>query len=96
MKVNNKLNRLALIVSLALSACAGQPLSETTPALDKEFGSSLKAAKDAQKIPTDANQAAKQSDPSAKELKEPFDNYIKGKNSTTPALDAPISSGNGQ
>lgn len=96
MKVNNKLNRLALITSLALSACAGQPLSETTPALDKEFGSSIKAAKEAQKIPVDVNQAAKKSDPIAKELKEPFDNFIKGKNSTTPALDAPISSGNGQ
>ncbi len=96
MKVNNNLNRLALIISLALSICAKQPLSETTPALDKEFGTTLKAAKEAQKIPSNANQAAKQSDPSSKELKEPFDNYIKGRNSTTPALDAPISSGNGQ
>ncbi len=95
MKANNKTRMLCgiTVVCLALSACAsGKFLEASTPVLDKNFGQSLKAAKEAQKIPRDPNQPEVNTSPSSKELALPYDNYVKGKDVTSPALTAPISS----
>ena len=95
-KTNNRGNSLAWVIctaSLLLAACATGKFPETsTPKLDESFGKSLNAAKEAQKINKAANPA--ESTPNAKELAQPYDNYIKGKPSPTP-LQAPISSGGG-
>lgn len=95
MKANNK-TRMSCgitVFCLALSACAtGKFLEASTPVLDKSFGQSLKAAKEAQKIPKDPNQPDVNKAPTSKELALPYDNYIKGKDVASPALAAPISS----
>jgi len=75
-------------IALALAACAtGQPPATSTPKLDENFGKSLNAAKQAQKV----NQAPSQKEvsTSAQELAQPYDNMIKGKSSPA-ALEAPI------
>lgn len=96
MKAINKINNLTWVVctaSLLLAACATGKFPETsTPKLDENFGKSLNAAKAAQKINTAPSQV--ETTPSAKEVAQPYDNYIKGKPSTAP-LQAPISSGGG-
>lgn len=95
MKANNKTSILCgiTVVCLVLSACATEKFLETsTPVLDKNFGQSLKAAKEAQKIPRDPSQPEVSTSPSSKELALPYDNYVKGKDVTSPALSAPISS----
>jgi hypothetical protein len=95
LKANNKTRSLCgmTVVCLALSACAtGKFLETSTPVLDKNFGQSLKTAKEAQKIPKDPNKPDVNTTPSSKELALPYDNYVKGKDVTTPALAAPISS----
>lgn len=97
MKVNNKFNALtwtACTAALLLAACASNKFPETsTPNLDERFGTSLKAAKEAQKINHEPNQA--ETTAGSKELSQSYDNYIKGKQNTAP-LQAPISSGGGQ
>lgn len=87
----NKFKWMACAMVLFLAACATGKFPETsTPKLDENFGKSLKAAKEAQKI----NSAPTQIDAptTAKEVAQPYDNMIKGKPSTAP-LQAPISSG---
>lgn len=87
----SKLNWLVCSIALFLGACATGKFPETsTPNLDENFGKSLNAAKQAQKV----NQAPSQVDvpTSAKEVEQPYDNMIKGKPSAAP-LQAPISSG---
>ena len=95
MKANNKTRILCgiTIVCLMLSACAtGKFLETSTPALDKNFGQSLNAAKEAQKIPKDPDNIDVKTLQSSKELTLPYENYVKGKDVTSPALTAPISS----
>lgn len=96
MKAINNLNTYTwgiCLASLLLVACATGKFPETsTPKLDANFGKSLNAAKEAQKIKTAPSQV--ETTPSAKEVAQPYDNYIKGKPSTAP-LQAPISSGGG-
>lgn len=95
-KPNTRAYSLAWIIcaaSLLLAACATGKFPETsTPKLDEDFGKSLNAAKEAQKINKTASPA--ETTPNAKELAQPYDNYIKGKPSAAP-LQAPISSGGG-
>lgn len=93
MKVTNKISILFGISAacLFISSCANnQPLTSTTPTLDKHFGESLKASKEAQKIakdPTEVNTTH-----GSKELELSFDNYVKGKAPVSPALKPPVSS----
>lgn len=95
-KPNIRANSLAWVIctaSLLLAACATGKFPETsTPKLDENFGKSLNAAKEAQKINKAPSQT--ESTPNAKELAQPYDNFIKGKPNTAP-LQAPISSGGG-
>ncbi len=98
MKVINKNRVLFCIISscLFLSACAAEKFLDTsTPALDKSFGESLKTAKELQKIAKDPNQEDVTTAPTSKELVLPFDNYVKGKAVTSPALQRPVSSSGG-
>lgn len=92
----NKLNILPWAIctaSLFLTACATDKIPETsTPKLDESFGGSVNAAKEAQKINKMPSQI--ETTPTAKELTQSYDNYIKGKPSEAP-LQAPLSSGNG-
>lgn len=95
MKANNQIRILYAILAacLLLSACASDKFPESsTPVLDKNFGQSLKAGKEAQKIAKDPKQAEVVTDPSAKELALPYDNYIKGKGAASPTLQRPVSS----
>lgn len=87
----NKSQWVICAITLLLTACATGKFAETsTPKLDENFGKSLNAAKQAQKV----NQAPSPTEvpASARELAQPYDNMIKGKSSPAP-LQAPISSG---
>lgn len=97
MKAINKIMRQVFIVTacatvcLVFTACANKPLLETTtPVLDKHFGESLKASKDAQKIAIDPSEV--NTTHGSKELELSFDNYVKGKAPASPALKPPVSS----
>lgn len=98
MKANNNTRILYAIMAtcLLLTACAtGKFLETSTPVLDKSFGESLKAGKEAQKIAKDPNQADINTVPSSKELALPYDNYVKGKGAASPVLERPVSSPGG-
>lgn len=87
----NKFGLILCALALFLTACATGKFPETsTPKLDENFGKSLNAAKEAQKI----NPTPSQTEVStgAKETTQSYDNFIKGKPSSAP-LQAPISSG---
>jgi hypothetical protein len=93
---NSRVSYSILAVCLLLSACAtGKFLETSTPVLDKNFGESLKAGKQAQKIAKDPNQADVVTVPTSKELALPFDNYMKGKGAASPVLERPVSSSGG-
>ncbi len=98
MKANNRLNMLYALVffCLLLSACATGKFPETsTPVLDKDFGTSLKVGKEAQKIAKDPNKPDVPSEPTSKELALPYDNFVKGKGAASPTLDRPFSANGG-
>ncbi len=98
MKANNKVSIFSVLMAccLLLSACATGRLIETsTPALDKDFGTSLKVGKEAQKIAKDPNKPDVPSEPTSKELALPYDNFVKGKGAASPILERPFSSNGG-
>ena len=85
-----------VIFCLLLTACAtGKFLETSTPALDKDFGKSLKDGKAAQKIAKDPNKPDVPSEPTSKELALPYDNFVKGKGAASPTLERPFSSNGG-
>jgi hypothetical protein len=87
----NKFGWMVGALALFLTACATGKFPETsTPKLDENFGKSINAAKEAQKINPAPSQT--ESATSAKETTQSYDNFIKGKPSTAP-LQAPISNG---
>lgn len=87
----NKSNWMVGFVALLLTACATGKFPETsTPKLDENFGKSLKAAKEAQKVNPGPTQT--EATTTAKEIGQSYDNLIKGKAGSAP-LPAPISNG---
>ena len=70
----------------AITACSNTNqaslLGSTTPGLDNDYGKSLQAGKEAQRIPpkTEGTQASIQS----REMKQTYEDYVKGKASSAP------------
>lgn len=88
---------MTFIFAAVLGGCASGdvPDATTTPVLDQEFGSTLKTALDAQRIPVDPktlNSTVKVGDV---EVRDAYKNHLVGKSSSFPSIQAPVSNGVG-
>ncbi len=87
--------RIVMLLSgMMVAGCATVPDSRT-PKIDQEFGKSVQAAKDNQRIQVDPNKIQSAGGPTSREERVYVDNYIRGSLTTGTALDAPITSSGG-
>ena len=87
--------RIVMLLSgMMVVGCATVPDSRATK-IDQEFGKSVQAAKDNQRIQVDPNKIQSVGGPTSREERVYVDNYIRGLLTTGTVLDAPITSSGG-
>jgi hypothetical protein len=87
--------RVAMLLSGMMVAGCATVTDSRSPKIDQEFGKSVQAGKDNQRIQVDQNKSQSAGSPTSREERVYVDNYIRGSLTVGTALDAPITSSGG-